>query len=96
MTGAREGLYSGVFRRTIEGEREMTNLPVVSSELRTVGYDCDNKILEIEFNNGGVYRYFGLPLNEYSGLMTAPSKGRYFNQRIRKKYECVRIGSADP
>jgi hypothetical protein len=71
----------------------MIKLQVISSELRAAGYDPDEHLLEIEFNNGGVYHYFGVPLDEYSGLMAAPSKGQYFNQRIRNKYDCVRIGS---
>jgi len=73
----------------------MTKLPVVSSELRAVGYDSDDNVLEIEFNNGGVYRYFGVPIHVYSSLMTVPSKGRYFNQQIRSNYYCLRLGSGE-
>ena len=57
---------------------------VVDSEaLRSVGYDPDSRILEIEFNSGTVYRYFAVPLSVYAGLMTAKSKGEYYATNIR-------------
>ena len=36
-------------------------VPVSSSALRAVGYDDSREILEIQFNNGAVYRYYGVP-----------------------------------
>lgn len=33
-------------------------VPVESTSLDCVGYE--NEVLEIRFNNGGVYRYFGV------------------------------------
>jgi hypothetical protein len=71
----------------------VVRVAVVSSELRTVGYDPDANFLEIEFTNGGVYRYLEVSSLEHSNLLTASSKGRYFNQRIRNKYRTVRIRS---
>ena len=34
---------------------------VNSSDLKSVGYDEKSQILEIEFNNGGVYIYSKMP-----------------------------------
>jgi hypothetical protein len=48
-----------------------------------VGYDEGQEILEIEFTNGAVYRYFDVPAEVYRGLMAAKSHGRYFNQQVR-------------
>ncbi|MBA7540511.1 hypothetical protein ES705_32810 [subsurface metagenome] len=39
----------------------MKRKQVESSNLASVGYDADKKILEIEFNHGGVYQYFNVP-----------------------------------
>lgn len=50
---------------------------VFSEALLSVGYDADQRILEVEFA-GGVYRYFDVPLELYAGLMTSPSKGEFF------------------
>jgi len=48
-------------------------------------------ILELEFQNGGVYQYFEVPEVAYAELMSASSKGRYFNQNIRNVYRCKRV-----
>lgn len=57
---------------------------VSSSNLRSVGYDSDEETLEIEFHNGGIYQYFGVPEHRYEGLMNASSKGSYFDSYIKK------------
>jgi len=57
---------------------------VDSSNLASVGYDAENKILEIEFNHGGVYQYLDVPEGEYEGLMNASSHGTYFDRNIKK------------
>ncbi|WP_241430551.1 KTSC domain-containing protein [Haloferax volcanii] len=65
--------------------------PVTSSNLRSVGYDQDEQILEIEFNSGGVYRYFGVPSNIYADLMNASSHGKYFHSNIKDVYEYKQV-----
>jgi KTSC domain len=57
---------------------------VSSTNLRSVGYDQDSSTLEIEFNSGGIYQYFNVPVHIHSGLMTASSKGTYFDAHIKK------------
>lgn len=64
---------------------------VVSSELRSAGYDDANNVLEVEFRTGGVYQYFGVPRESYDHLMTAISKGRFFNTAIKPNYPCMRV-----
>jgi hypothetical protein len=58
-------------------------VPVSSSALRSVGYDVGAQVLEIEFHDGAVYRYYGVPADIHRGLMGADSHGRYFQQYIR-------------
>lgn len=67
----------------------MHRIPVESSNLATVGFA--NGVLEIEFKHGGVYQYFNVPTSVYEDLMTAESKGKYFHQFIRDKYEFVKL-----
>jgi hypothetical protein len=62
----------------------MERTRVSSSNLRSVGYDPEELILEIEFHSGGVYRYFNVPLHKYEALMRASSKGTYFDAYIKK------------
>lgn len=59
---------------------------VSSSNLRAVGYDHDSSVLEVEFHNGYIYQYRGVPSFVYSSLMNASSKGQYFNGFIRDRY----------
>jgi len=48
-----------------------------------VGYDREQRVLEIEFTGGAVYRYFDVPAEVHRGLMAAESHGRYFHQHVR-------------
>lgn len=64
----------------------MKRQEVVSSNLRSVGYDEATRTLEIEFRSGRVYRYIEVPRDVYEELMSADSLGRYFNKYIREAY----------
>lgn len=65
--------------------------PVASSAIEAVGYDSDDRTLEIEFRHGGVYEYFDVPEEVYRDLLTARSRGRYFHEHVRGKYEYRRL-----
>lgn len=62
----------------------MNRVHVVSSNLASVGYDPETNLLEIEFLSGSIYRYYNVPESKYHGLMSAPSKGQYFDDYIKK------------
>jgi hypothetical protein len=64
---------------------------VDSSSLNSVGYDEGSHTLEVEFQNGGVYQYLGVPAGEYSSLLRADSMGRYVNYRIKPRYRYRRV-----
>lgn len=40
----------------------------------------------MEFRDGTVYQYAGVPLKTYHGLLQAGSKGSYFNHYIRSRF----------
>jgi len=65
----------------------MDRKPVGSSNIASVGYDAPERVLEVEFKKGGVYRYKGVSQNTHDGLMAAESKGKYFYANIRNVYE---------
>lgn len=69
----------------------MKRQKVNSSNLASIGYDKEKEILEIEFNHGGVYQYFDVPIEEYEALMNADSHGSYFHHNIRDVYECEKL-----
>lgn len=64
----------------------MNRIRVVSSNIRSVGYEANTETLEVEFTSGSVYQYFDVPESEYEGLMNAASKGKYFNRNIKDNY----------
>jgi len=64
---------------------------VNSSMLRRVRYDPKNKLLDVVFRTGEKYRYKDVPPDEYNGLMTAESHGKYMQRHIIDHYETVRL-----
>lgn len=69
----------------------MERTPVTSSNVCSVGYDADSQTLEVEFNNGAVYQYSGVPEYEYTGLMDADSKGSRMHSHIKNQYPCTKL-----
>ena len=64
---------------------------VDSSSLSSMGYDPRSHTLEVEFHNGGVYRYLDVPEEEWSGLRAADSLGRYLNSRIKPRFRWRKV-----
>ena len=70
----------------------MLRVPVVSTNLRSVGYDPATSVLEVEFHGGGIYQYFGVPGSVHAGLMQAGSKGRYLDSFVKGRYRYRKVG----
>ena len=62
----------------------MKRTNVSSSNIASIGYDSDRRVLEIEFLNRSVYQYFSVPENLFNGLMRADSHGSYFDSYNKK------------
>ena len=60
---------------------------VGSSNLHGITYHFLEQELFVDFNNGRTYKYYGVPQDEFMGLLEADSKGRYFHNNIRFSYE---------
>jgi len=69
----------------------MERTPVSSSHISAIGYDAENLVLEVEFNNGAVYSYSGVPSDEYHGFMNADSKGKYLHANIKNHYSFMKL-----
>jgi hypothetical protein len=65
--------------------------PVQSSAIAKVGYSKRRHILEIEFVNGAVYRYFDIPLSAHRDLMSAESKARFYDSNVKRHYRAVLV-----
>lgn len=61
----------------------MDLVPVLSSNLRAVGYDPKTQILHIAFLSGALYEYYDISPEIYNKLMKANSHGSYFYENIK-------------
>jgi len=59
---------------------------VESSALAKVAYLDTRAILQVEFHDGAIYHYRGVPTQTYWDLLRADSKGTYFNHHIRNRF----------
>ena len=66
----------------------MLQTQVESSNIFAVGWSDD--ILLVKFNRGDIYRYDGVPLSTYQGLIGADSVGKFFHANIRA-YPYVKV-----
>ncbi|MBE9140925.1 KTSC domain-containing protein [Nodosilinea sp. LEGE 07088] len=71
----------------------MGRIKVSSSNIASIGYEPNSRVLEIEFINGAVYQYSDVPKLVYEGLMAASSHGSFLDKNIKKAgYLYRRIG----
>lgn len=73
----------------------MTRQPVQSSNIVSIGYDAEQRAMEIEFVRGAVYRYDNVPAEEHAALISASSAGRYFAANIRGRYDGKKVEAED-
>lgn len=69
----------------------MDRTPVISSNVKSVGYDPAAQLLEVEFMNGGVYQYKGVPPEAHQELMEAGSIGSHLASNIKGLFETVQV-----
>jgi hypothetical protein len=67
--------------------------PVDSTAIAKIGYSKRRHILEIEFVNGAVYRFLGVPVTVYRDLMSSESKARFYDSNVKRHYRSVLIRS---
>ena len=61
----------------------MERQEVESSVIGAVGH---SRVLEIQFESGRIYQYLDVPEAIYDAMLSAESKGKYFNANIRGKF----------
>lgn len=62
----------------------MTTTFLTSKTLAAAVYDASQATLQLDFRDGSRYVYSSVPADLFRDLLAAPSKGRFFNQRIRR------------
>ncbi len=54
-----------------------------SSNLQSAGYDPDQKVLRVEFQNGKKYDYHGIPPEMAEAFWSSESQGSYLHSIIK-------------
>ena len=62
-----------------------------SSHLQSYEYDQSSQTLTIEFQNGSVYQYTGVPLQVYQDFVQSGGAGTYFWAAIRYQYPTAKL-----
>lgn len=63
-------------------------IPVRSTAINAVGYDKTTQCMSITFKQGHTYDFCRVPESVFLGLLSASSKGRYYDDFIKDKYDC--------
>jgi hypothetical protein len=66
----------------------MRMISVSSSAISAVGYDQSTMQMQIQFKQGHIYTFCHVPQYVFDGLLNAGSKGTYYDQHIRDRYQC--------
>ncbi len=69
----------------------MNMVPVASTSIEAIGYDPKSQVLRIAFRTGGLYEYHEVPQDIAASLIHAPSKGRFYAQWIKGRFNPLRI-----
>ncbi|BAZ09438.1 hypothetical protein NIES4071_12460 [Calothrix sp. NIES-4071] len=84
-------IVASVSCNALTAKEPIAMLPVDSSLANAVGYDAENHVLQVEFQNGAVYQYTGVDDEVWDDLQQTDSIGKYFNQEIKGNYQCARV-----
>jgi len=63
----------------------MQRQSVRSGHIKSIGYSPSQQMLEVEFTDGNVYQYYGMPKKEYIAMMEAWSHRRKLDKHIKPK-----------
>lgn len=63
--------------------------PVKSSVIKSIGHDGKN--LRVQFHNGAVHEFSGVPAATYSAMLASGSMGRFFGSKIRNQFPSQKV-----
>ena len=66
----------------------MQMIPVNSSAIAAIGYDPQTRMMKIRFHQSGTYNFCRVPEYVYRAFLNSSSKGSYYNNHIRDRYQC--------
>jgi len=66
-------------------------ISVTSSNIHSIAYNEQDKILFVKFLHGGIYSYFDVPSHIFNQILVAESIGKYFSQNIKGIFRAEKI-----
>jgi KTSC domain-containing protein len=60
---------------------------MASTTVQHISYDEAARELHVTFVGGAIYTYYDVPAQVYRSFRTAESKGQFFNQFVRDRYD---------
>jgi hypothetical protein len=69
----------------------MNRQTVSSSNIASIWYDTNSLMLQIEFSNGSVYKYYEVPKNLHEELMNADSHWKFLNTEVKPHFRCEEL-----
>lgn len=66
--------------------------PAQSSTVSAHGYDPASRTMQVQFKNGNVYQYKGVPQEIFNNYKNSESQGSYHQQNIKGRYEASLVG----
>ena len=64
----------------------MEELEIDSAMIRSIAYDDGARTCDVRFTSGRVYRYSDVPREVFDWWSRTPSKGAFFNRKVRDVY----------
>jgi hypothetical protein len=62
-----------------------------ASNIRAVGFDSRNRLLEIEFSNGSIVQYSGVSEEVHRRFVNSPSPSSYYQDNIEENFTAKRL-----
>lgn len=84
------------FIKELTDEYRKVWTPIDSSFIHEVSYNENSRILRVKIRNQGTirtYKFINVPKNIYDNFMAAPSKGNFFNNIIKRRFDNTRVAS---
>lgn len=67
-------------------KNKIETVMVDSSAISSAEYNLSKQEMIVYFNNDSIYKYFKVPNFYWRGLFEAPSKGKFLNSYVFKKF----------
>lgn len=77
-------------QKPIDTDSPIERTQVKSSQIASIGHH-ENGTLEVEFKNGGTYRYADVSPETHAAVMASPSLGSGLHQHVKGKHRYVKL-----